>query len=127
MKKTIGFFLVFTFVLALISTGPGCTSHSQNTSTLPPASEVPYKDLVENFIKSDATYAFDGIEGSLKFLKTIGSTSGNKSIPTKEWEYTVEYQTLYPGEGDRTGLLIRLSLKRRMDKSSQPFVMISGI
>jgi hypothetical protein len=106
MKKEVVFFLVYIMVLALILTGPGCASNPPNNSPLSSATEVPYKSLVENFIKSNATYAFDGIEGSLKILMKIGSISGDESNLFKQWEYTVEYQTRHPGEGDRTGQVL---------------------
>ncbi|MBN1189305.1 MAG: hypothetical protein JXA46_06090 [Dehalococcoidales bacterium] len=106
MKKVVGLFLVSILVLTFISISSSCSNSSANTSPLPTATEVPNKDLVENFVKNDATYAFDGIEGSLKFLKTIGSTAGNESNSIKEWEYIVEYQNRHPGEGDRTGQVL---------------------
>ncbi len=112
MRKELGFFLVFIFIFALVLTGSGCVSRSPNTSPTPSASEVPYKSLVENFIKTDATYAFDGIEGSLKFLKTVGSTSGNESSPIKEWEFTIEFQTRHPGEGNRSGQVLAQEITR---------------
>ena len=106
MKKIIGLFLAFGLVFALAFTTTGCNSNSVNTPTQPAATEVPYKNTVQDFIKNDATYKFDGIEGSLKFKNTIGSTNGNAPTPIQEWEFTVEYQTRHPGHGDRTGQVL---------------------
>ena len=53
----------------------------------------------EEFIRNSSTFRYDGIEGSLKFIKDDpGYTSAFRS-----WMYTFEFQTRHPGHGDRTG------------------------
>jgi len=106
MKKIYGFILGLFLILALALTGAGCGATLTSTPTQPTPTEVPYKDLVENFIKNSATYTFDGIEGSLKLVNTLGSIEGNQPTPIQEWEFTVEYQTGHPGHGDRKGQVL---------------------
>ena len=53
--------------------------------------------LTEQFIRSTATYAFDGIEGSLKRLK-VKSADGGKS-----WQLDYVFKCQHPGYGDRSG------------------------
>lgn len=55
--------------------------------------------IAEAFIRNSATFRFDGLDGSVKLVRTDpGVTSAFRS-----WSYTFEFQTRHPGHGDRTG------------------------
>jgi hypothetical protein len=73
------------------------------TTTTPAADgESQYRGMVEDFIRTDATFVFDGVDGSIKFIDSEpGPTSAFRSIV-----YTYEYQTLHPGHGDRSGKVL---------------------
>jgi len=122
MKKIISILLASTLGLALILTGLSCASSPAitsppstpvpvttppPTSTFPPtpgATQVPYQDLALNVIQNSSTFKFDGVPGSLKISKIIGSAQGTAE-PT-EWEFAVEFQTTHPGHGDRSGQVL---------------------
>lgn len=88
---------VATGVLGVVAAGCGPDA---TTTTVPADGE--YKRIVEDFIRTDATYVFDGIQGSIKFIKSEpGSTSAFRSV-----EYTYQYQTGHPGHGDRSGKVL---------------------
>ena len=70
------------------------------------------QELAEQFITNSSTFAFDGIPGSLKLVKTaaysaktISETAGNTtgSKETKGYELTYEFDCRHAGYGDRTG------------------------
>lgn len=89
---------VATGVLGVVAAGCGPTNAT--TTTVP--SDGEYKGIVEDFIRTDATYVFDGVQGSIKFLKSEpGSTSSFRSV-----EYTYQYKTGHPGHGDRAGKVL---------------------
>jgi len=100
MKRFAGLVLVSVLIMATGLTAAGCVVSAKTGETT--AVEVPYKDMVEDFIKNDATFLFDGIDGTLNFVNATGSTEENQQ-EIREWEYTVTFQTRHPGEGDRTG------------------------
>jgi hypothetical protein len=106
MKKIMVLVLAINLVGALVLSALSCTTTTAAPNPPPSATEVLYKKTVEEFIKSSSTYKFDGIEGSISFVKAVGSTDGNNSGNVKEWEYTVEYQTRHPGHGDRSGQML---------------------
>ncbi len=61
--------------------------------------QIAAQNIAEDFIRNSSTFRFDGIEGSIKLVKTDpGFTSVFRS-----WSYTFEFQTRHPGHGDRTG------------------------
>ncbi len=61
--------------------------------------QITARKVAEDFIRNSSTFRFDGIEGSIKLVKTDpGFTSAFRS-----WGYTFEFQTRHPGHGDRTG------------------------
>ncbi len=77
-----------------------CGPANSTSTTLP--GEADFRGIVENFIKTDATFVFDGVQGSIKFIKSDpGSTSSFRSF-----DYTYQYQTAHPGHGDRTGKVL---------------------
>jgi hypothetical protein len=106
MKKIYSFILGLFLISTLALAGAGCGTTPASTPIQATPTVIPYKDLVENFIKNSATYAFDGIEGSLNLVNTIGSTEGNQPTPIQEWEFTIKYQTRHPGHGDRKGQVL---------------------
>lgn len=113
MKKYTGFITISILFLAILITGCNITNFSVLTTTVSsPATGltiIPIDNLnnaqtaaqqtAEDFIKNSSTFKFDGIEGSIKLLKTDpGFTSAFMS-----WSYYFEFQTTHPGHGDRTG------------------------
>ena len=52
--------------------------------------------IAESYIKESSTFKFDGVDGSVRLLKTeaLGSKSG--------WLFEYTFQTRHPGHGDRT-------------------------
>ncbi len=90
MKKVIGIVLAFVLALTVVLTSVGCNSVSGSGST-----KLQYSDMVEEFIKNNLTYKFDGIVGSVKVLRSTVSDNGAT-------EFTIEYQTAQPGHGDRS-------------------------
>jgi hypothetical protein len=60
------------------------------------------REIAAEFIKNSPTFQFDGIEGSIKFVKAEpGWTSSFMSTV-----FTFEFQTAHPGHGDRTGQIL---------------------
>jgi hypothetical protein len=58
--------------------------------------------IAEDFIANDETFKFDGIDGSIRTVKTEpGWSPAFRSIAL-----TIEYQTGHPGHGDRTGMVL---------------------
>jgi len=101
-KSVIG--LILAILLPLIMT-VGCVSQSTPTDTSTPT-QVAYQQKVEDFIKNSSTYKFDGIPGSIIFIKSVSSVEGASTVPPEDWDFTVEYQTGHPGHGDRTGQML---------------------
>ncbi len=102
MKKVFGIILALSLMLTMVLTSVGCSPVSGNgadKSPTPSATQVPYSGMVEDFIKNSSTYKFDGIEGSLKLTKVVGTPNG-------DGEFTIEYQTAHPGHGDRSGQVL---------------------
>ncbi len=102
MKKIIGIIAAFCLMLTVVLTGVSCSSisgNAANNSPTPSATQVMYSGMVENFVKNSSTYKFDGIDGSLKISKVIGSMNG-------DGEFAVEYQTRQAGHGNRTGQIL---------------------
>ena len=99
MSKRFGL-LAFCSTLTLGIAVAGCSLSAEAPTTAQSGDR--HRAVVEAFIKADATYAFDGVEGSIKFVKTDpGWSSAFKSIA-----YTYDYQTSHPGHGDRTGKML---------------------
>ena len=104
MKNIISFgtrlFIVLVIGLMCIS----CGEDSEKISTESQPTKVPYYDIVLDFIKSDSTYKFDGIDGSIKFPEIESSAPGNTQYSEiEDLEFTVTFKTLHQGHGDRTG------------------------
>jgi hypothetical protein len=55
--------------------------------------------IAENFVRNDATFKFDGIQGSIRLLET----GPGFSDAYRSWIYTFEFQDGHPGYGDRSG------------------------
>ncbi|HSW58933.1 MAG TPA: alpha/beta fold hydrolase [Dehalococcoidales bacterium] len=96
--------IILAIVLMITTALVGCTTTATTTKITP--TQVPYQQVLENFLKDSPTYKFDGIEGSIKFTNIIGSIEGGSTIPAKDWEFTIAYQTAHPGHGDRTGQVL---------------------
>ena len=105
MKVTSIIILILT-ILSLSMITIACCTNSFNSNTLSNTSTAiqifSQKDL-EDWIKNSSTFEHDGIPGSIQIINTISSLEGNSTISAGEWEFTVEYKTLHPGHGDRTG------------------------
>ena len=89
-------------VLILAVPAAGCTDAVATPPTT--ATQVPYQQTAEEFIRNSSTFRFDGIPGSIKFTNIVGSAEG--SSPAADWEFTIEFQTGHPGHGDRSGQML---------------------
>jgi hypothetical protein len=103
--KITGIILATTLSAALALSSISCTPDATTTptQTTPPITATPSisteQEIAEKFVINSATFKFDGIEGSLKFVKAEqGPTSSFKSTVV-----TLTFQTQHPGHGDRTG------------------------
>jgi uncharacterized protein len=103
MKSTSIISLILT-ILSLLIVTVGCCPSSNGSPTT--STQVSYQQEVEDLIKNSSTFKFDGITGSIKSVKTVSSMEGTATIPAKDWELTVKYQTSHPGHGDRTGQVL---------------------
>ena len=98
--------LILAMVLPLIMLIAGCARSEAQTPTPKPSAstptQVPFQQIAADFIKNSSTFKFDGIEGSIKTIKTEpGWSPVFKSIAL-----TIGYQTTHPGHGDRTGQVL---------------------
>ena len=60
--------------------------------------------IAEEFVKKEATFAFDGIKETLKLTGTLALKGG--------WELTFEYDSRHGGYGDRTGQVLAQVITR---------------
>ncbi len=90
MRTTLLSFILGSLVL-LAFTGGACAA-------APVGSEKQGAKVAEEFVRSEATFRFDGIPNSLK-LKSTTSVGGG-------WEYTFELENRHPGYGNRTGQVL---------------------
>lgn len=82
------------FVTVLISVNnASCLMPAAQSSTCEEEQAIA---LTEQFIKNTSTFAFDGIEGSIKKLKIESADGGNK------WKLTYVFKCKHPGYGDRS-------------------------
>ena len=56
--------------------------------------------IAEDFLRGSSTFRFDGIESTLKLVRS----SGKQEI--SRWEFHYEFQCRHAGYGDRTGLIL---------------------
>lgn len=61
-------------------------------------SEKEARQTAEEFVKKEATFAFDGMPETLKLTGTLALKG--------EWEFTFEYNSQQGGYGDRTGQVL---------------------
>jgi hypothetical protein len=70
------------------------------------------KELAEDFVKTNPTFVFDGIEDSLKltniaaFTRKEVSEDAPDSGEIKGWEFVFEFESRHAGFGDRTGEML---------------------
>jgi uncharacterized protein len=105
MKLSSKISLVLAVAVLLLTVVPGC-SHPNIQTAPPKPTRSPYQQAVEDLVKNSATYRFDGIDGSLKITTVSSSAEVGSTLPAKDWEFTVEYQTTHPGHGDRSGQML---------------------
>jgi hypothetical protein len=93
------FVILAVFILAL--TGAGCTGAVISYAG-PVSTPVENYSAAENLIKNSVTFQFDGIPGSIRFIRAEPS-------PISSFRSTIlvfEYRTAHPGHGDRSGQML---------------------
>jgi hypothetical protein len=91
--SNIRFIGLIAFLLLLTFTGISCTQ--------PPASSQEGSQRVAlEFVKSEATYRFDGIPETLKFTSYTSVGNG--------WKFTIEFDSRHGGYGNRSGQALDL-------------------
>jgi uncharacterized protein len=97
--------LILATILLVMLALAGCIKPNVSSTTAT-TTQAPYQQEVDDLIKNSSTFKFDGISGSIKTVNIVSSVEGNQIISTGDWEFTVEYQTVHPGHGDRTGQVL---------------------
>ena len=107
MKKLFGLGLMLILTTAVLLTGcaGGVTSTTpiSTTPSITPISQTGDSQLAEDAIKNSRTFKFDGIAGSIKFIK---ATDQSPISSFRASVYTFEFQTAHPGHGDRSGQML---------------------
>jgi hypothetical protein len=93
MKSLTRIISILVSLVIVTITGLSCTQ--------PPAiSQEGSQKIALEFVKSEATYRFDGMEESPKVTGTTSIADG--------WKYTIEYDSRHGGYGNRTGQVLDL-------------------
>lgn len=69
----------------------------------PPAGIISQEEtqkIALNFVRNEATFRFDGIEDTLKLVRSSGDQTAGR------WEFEYAYQSRQAGYGDRKGLVL---------------------
>ncbi len=85
------FICITAFLIVLTLTGISCT---QSNTGSPDENQK----VAAEFVKTEATYRFDGIPDTLKVTSTTSVGNG--------WKYTIEFDSRHAGYGNRTGQVL---------------------
>ncbi len=82
---------------------------SPQPSSSPEVTREESREIAEEFVRNSPTFAFDGMEDTLKLVNTAGLAAKEISPETSSpeqvtgWEFTFEFDCRHAGYGDRTG------------------------
>jgi hypothetical protein len=96
--------LVLALVIVLSVTFIGVAAVQQDVAAEPaqPSVNPSPRHLAEQFVMNEATFAFDGVDGSLALMSV--TRAGERQI------FTFHFECLHGGYGDRSGLVSREGL-----------------
>lgn len=92
MKKAL---LVITGIIVLAAIAAGCAPEPAPE----PHGEAVSRQVALEFVKNEATFVYDGMEDTLKLVKT-------EELSAHSWRFSYEFQSRHSGYGDRTGQVL---------------------
>jgi len=106
MKRTKLILIIAVFIIIALNIGYFTLNYTKEGNAL----------VATNFVKSEATYKFDGIPQTFKLAYT------NQTCPSYCWEFDFEYQSSNSGYGDRKnasdGVITNHSARITMEKGT---------
>ncbi len=78
----------------------GANANIAETRPLKQITEEESRQIAEEFVKNEATYRFDGIEDTFKYMQTTVLRT------PFAWQFTFEFKSRHGGYGDRTGQIL---------------------
>ncbi len=76
----------------------------EETRPLKQITEEESRQIAGDFVKNEATFKFDGIEDTFKYVQTTVLRT------PFAWQFTFEFQSRHGGYGDRTGQMLDLAI-----------------